>query len=167
MVEDDARGAEFWNFALSVYAYEAQRNVFLRLQDEYGLDVPMLLWCLWQGSQGIVVSRGVMAQARDFSLDWRTKHVEPLRALRRAWKDETGGKAGPLEDARQAVARAEQAVERTQMMTLASLPCGNAADRSQDASAANIELYCELNAATALAEEQRILLRQLVPPEWP
>lgn len=41
---------DFWDFACDRYEHPEVKQLCLRLQDEYGLSVNMLLFCLWQGS---------------------------------------------------------------------------------------------------------------------
>ncbi len=131
----------FWRFALAVYLPE--EALFLRLQDTGGMDVPLTLFCLWCGSEGLTLSEPVMREAIAFSDAWRRDRVEPLRTLRRAWKDTPGALS---EAARQQVAAAEQAIERLQMTHLATLRHGITG--AQDAPVSNLALYCRLAALT-------------------
>lgn len=148
MVGPDTDAARFWRFALAVYGPPEARALFLRLQDEGGLDVPMALFCLWCGAEGMRVSERAMAGAVAFSAAWRSDRVEPLRALRRGWKDAPGPLPPALsEAARQQVARAEQAVERVQMDHLSTLRAGEAAD-AEEAARDNLALYCRLAGAS-------------------
>jgi len=144
MVEPETDAARFWRFALAVYLPEEARADFLRLQDEAGADVPMALFCLWRGAEGVRISARAMAEAVAFSAAWRAARVEPLRALRRGWKDAPAADlpAGPSEAARQHVARAEQAVERLQMDHLAGLDAGEGG--AENAARDNLALYCRL-----------------------
>ena len=139
MVEIDGPADRFWHFALTVYPQPDARAAFLRLQDRDGADVPMLLWCLWCAAEGVGLSVKPMRAALAFSVNWRRDRVEPVRALRRAWK----GASGQLppqasEAARQALAKAEQTIERIQMDHLADMAHGT---DEADAALANIRLY--------------------------
>ena len=42
----------FWDFSLEVYAKEGVADACLRLQDDLGIDVNMLLFCCWAGHSG-------------------------------------------------------------------------------------------------------------------
>lgn len=153
MVEAESNEARFWRFALGVYTPQAHRAAFLRAQDEGGADVPLLLFCLWTGVEGVRLSREAMAAAVAFSAAWRAARVEPLRALRRDWKDAPGTLPPALsESARQKVAIAEQAVERLQMAHLAELRAGEAV--TIGAAGDNLALYCQM-AGLALDEGLR------------
>lgn len=140
MVEAESNEARFWRFALGVYKPQSHRTAFLRAQDEGGADVPLLLFCLWSGAEGIRLSTDAMGAAVSFSAAWREARVEPLRALRRGWKDAPGPLPPALsESARQKVAAAEQAVERLQMAHLADLRTGEAV--TSGATRDNLDLY--------------------------
>lgn len=133
----------FWQFALAVYLPQEGRALFLRLQDEGGLDVPLALFCLWCGAETLCLSEPAMRQAIAFSAAWRRERVEPLRALRRTWKQVPGSLPAHLsEAARQRVAQAEQAVERLQMDHLVTLREG--VSGGLGAAADNLALYCQL-----------------------
>lgn len=145
MVESETDTNRFWRFALALYLPEENRALFLRLQDRDGMDIPLTLFCLWCGAEGQCLSEPAMREALVFSEDWRRDRVEPLRALRRAWKDSPGPLPPALaEAARQRVAEAEQATERLQMDHLASLRHG--AGGGPGSASANLHLYCRLAA---------------------
>lgn len=112
----------FWDFALSVYGRDAPRAAFLRLQDEGGADVPMLLWCLWLAHEGRSVSPDAMTGAVAFSRAWRAAMVDPLRRVRRTVKPGIDAVPDVLtEEGRALVAQTEQALERMQMTHLAQI----------------------------------------------
>jgi len=160
MVEPETDAARFWHFALSVYRPDDNRALFLRIQDEGGADVPLVLFCLWCGAERWCVSNEAMRAAVDFSTTWRQARVEPLRALRRGWKGVVGNMPADLsEQARQHVAQAEQAIERLQMGYLAALREG--ARPVENAARANLDLYCRL-AVPALTPDDLDRLASLV-----
>ena len=145
MVDSDDPAGRFWRFALAVYLPEENRRLFLRLQDAAGMDVPLVLFCLWCGAEGLRLSEASMRAAVAFSEGWRRGRVEPLRALRRAWKDAPGPLPPALsEAARQRVAEAEQAVERLQMDHLADLRAGT--PDTPDAARYNLAFCCRIAA---------------------
>ena len=144
----------FWAYALGVYGQPEAGEAFLRLQDRDGADVPMLLWCLWCGAEGIAVPRDTMAGAVAFSNCWARGVVHPLRALRRAMKDGIeGAPAGLTEQARGGVARTEQDAERLQMEHLAGLSGEAGHSPPKTATEANIALYAECTGLTLGGED--------------
>jgi len=72
---------EFWNYAVSVY--DRSRETCLALQDDFGFEVNLLLFCCWRGSQGVALSGPILNHVVDASAKWRVQVVEPLRATRR------------------------------------------------------------------------------------
>ena len=145
MVEEATAGSRFWAFAVNLYPRRAAQAAFLELQDAHGADVPMLLWCLWNGSLGARITDAQMRKAVAFSQNWRRARVDPVRALRRGWKGHPDGAPDALaEAARQEIARAEQAIERLQMNWLAELKVAEAAPAP--AHAENLTLYAQIAA---------------------
>lgn len=157
MVESDTPADDFWRFALATYLPDASRAAFLRLQDRDGMDVPLLLFCLWRGGLGRRITPEAMRAAQEFSACWRSERVEPLRALRRDWKNDTGPDAALVEAARQEVARAEQALERLQMTRLAAFVGAEATAAPAVATSANVALYCDVAGITASASDIAIV----------
>lgn len=77
----------FWDFSLEVYHREGVGAACLHLQESHGIDVNVMLFCLWLGASG----RGVMSPAELGALqgavdDWHRVVVRGLRAVRTALK---------------------------------------------------------------------------------
>jgi uncharacterized protein (TIGR02444 family) len=78
---------ELWAFSLDLYARPGVAAACLRLQDEQGLDVNMLLLCCWLARSGRGrLSEGDLAAAEARAEPWRCDILAPLRAVRRALK---------------------------------------------------------------------------------
>lgn len=82
----------FWDYSLSVYGKVGVADACVYLQDKYGLDVNLLLFCTWLGASG----RGSLEQGEIESCirrtgDWRARVIEPLRSIRRACRAEPLG----------------------------------------------------------------------------
>ena len=53
-----------WRFSLAVYADATVRQECLELQDEYGVDINLVLFCAFAGAvHGVVLSDRVMREA--------------------------------------------------------------------------------------------------------
>ena len=72
----------FWKFSLELYDREGVAAACLALQEEYQLDVNLLLFCYWQGTNFGVVETELLRQVIDFSAEWRRHVVQPLRDAR-------------------------------------------------------------------------------------
>jgi uncharacterized protein (TIGR02444 family) len=77
----------FWDYSLAVYGKPDVANACLYLQDEFGLDVNLLLDCLWSAAQGPGrLDSGQIREVLNRTRDWQEKIVKPLRNARRFCK---------------------------------------------------------------------------------
>ena len=80
-------GSPFWNFSLAVYGANAVEDECLKLQDQFGLDVNLLLLCAFLGAgHGVALTSDDIASARQEVDQWNEDIVKPLRAARRNLK---------------------------------------------------------------------------------
>ena len=137
-----------WRFSLRVYGAEGVEAACLRLQDDHGADVNLVLFCCWLGAAGHGrVAEPLLRPATAAAAQWHGRAVAPLRTIRRALKhDPAPVAAAAAEAVRRKVLAAELEAERalqTLLFALASnldrtaLPAGR---RAADA-AANVESY--------------------------
>lgn len=157
MTTDDA--AAFRAAALALYERAPLREACLRLQDRNGLDVTLLLYCLWAAGTG----RAPLDAARLAGIEtqlqpWRETTILPLRAVRRRLK---GDARDPGETVRRQVAAAEIAAEMVAMDLIVAAE--TAAPRRPGASAgavalASLHAYAGFRGvASAAAEDVRLL----------
>jgi uncharacterized protein (TIGR02444 family) len=71
-----------WDFSLKTYRRPGVQDACLKLQDELGADVNMLLYCCWRGA----IEAGEMAALLAELAPWQTDIVGGLRSVRRALK---------------------------------------------------------------------------------
>jgi uncharacterized protein (TIGR02444 family) len=126
----------FWDFSIAVYGTDAVADECLALQDQFGLDVNLLLLCAFVGArQRVALTADDIASARAEVEPWHKGIVSTLRAARRALKpigllDTDTGKAAAELRARVKSAeleseRIEQAmIEQWAASRLASRPRG-------------------------------------------
>jgi len=74
---------EFWAFSLALYSRPRVAEYCLRLQDEAGANVNLLLFCCWTGRRGIALGAQELAAAAATIEDWQVRVLRPLRARRR------------------------------------------------------------------------------------
>lgn len=138
----------FWDHSLRVYGGDGVSAACIALQDRHGLDVNLILYCLWIGQDG----GGVLSGA-DFdrliaaSGDWNADVIRRLRAARLAIK---GGfdalPAGLGDSLRKRILDIEIEGERAEQLLLAPLldrprdAVRDAEGRARDA-AANLRAY--------------------------
>ncbi len=73
---------EFWRFSLTVYSQDGVAEQCLALQEAIGVDVNLLLFCAWTGTQSIVLSREDIEAASNRVFAWQGHVVRPLRNVR-------------------------------------------------------------------------------------
>jgi uncharacterized protein (TIGR02444 family) len=135
--------AAFWRFSLAIYARPGVAPACLVLQDEYGRDVNVMLFCCWLGASGRGrIDRAGLDGADRAVSGWRREVVEPLRTARRAIK----AAALPESDAIYAKAKAiELEAERLLQHQLAARApaenVGSPMDRRLSDALANLALY--------------------------
>ena len=76
----------FWQFSLAVHGAPGVDAECLMLQDTHGIDVDVLLFCAWVGTQGIVLTDAHIAAIEALVGPWRDTAIVPLRAARRGIK---------------------------------------------------------------------------------
>ncbi|CDZ26732.1 TIGR02444 family protein [Neorhizobium galegae] len=84
MAADTGQG--LWDFALRLYGAPGVGEACLLLQDESGVDVPVLLFSAWLAKKSVALSPTEIARIDALIADWRNEVVKPLRALRRRLK---------------------------------------------------------------------------------
>jgi uncharacterized protein (TIGR02444 family) len=77
---------DFWDFSVSVYP--RSRETCLSLQDGFGLDVNIVLFCCWRAAMGVELDEAEMVRILEGVKAWRSNMVEPLRAMRRWLKQD-------------------------------------------------------------------------------
>ncbi len=73
----------FWNFSVKIYRYRVVEDSLIRLQNERGLNVNVILFCVWYG----LIDQGRLSKAQlklvlSSIQPWHERIVLPLRRLR-------------------------------------------------------------------------------------
>lgn len=116
---------DFWDFSLVLYARPGVEAALLALQDEEGLDVNLILFCLYAGARGRSLEGATLAGMRGIGAGWGQGVVAPLRAARRALKPIAEGDAAAAR-LRAEVKRLELAAEKEMQLRLEALLAGAA-----------------------------------------
>lgn len=85
-----------WDFALRLYGAPDVGDACLVLQDESGVDVPVLLFSAWLAKNSVALSQADIARIDRLVSDWRNEVVKPLRAIRRRLK--SGPRPAPTKE---------------------------------------------------------------------
>lgn len=74
----------FWDWSLHIYDQDDVSRACLILQDRHGLDVNMVLWCVWAVRAGYgVIDDDTLAGGHAFATYWSAKITANLRSVRR------------------------------------------------------------------------------------
>lgn len=114
--------SDFWDFSLALYGKPGVAPACLALQERHGLDVNVLMFCLWlaasrRGPAPDAALRTAFAAAES----WHVEVVRPLRALRRRLKSPVGAADQTLAQALRArIQKIEIDAEHIEQITLAA-----------------------------------------------
>jgi len=114
-------GSPFWNFSIAVYGASAVQDECLILQDQFGLDVNLILLCAFLGAvHGVTLTSDDIASVRQEVGQWHEQIVRPLRAARRHLKtiNLQDADAASAADLRRQVKTAELESERIEQILL-------------------------------------------------
>lgn len=107
---------KFWGFSCEFYARPGVETTLLALQDEEGLDVSILLFCLYAAARGVALDEALAASMNAIGKAWGARVVAPLRAARRELKS-----LAPEGTLRAEVKRLELDAERAMHVALEGL----------------------------------------------
>lgn len=135
--------ADFWNFSLGLYGRPGVAPACIALQDGFGLDVNLLLFCCWHGQANRRLGEEDLRRAIGAAEAWQREVVQPLRAVRRRLKAGVAPiSAAECEALRRKVNDLELEGERIAQATLEALPVPAAGRRP--AVAENLAVYLKL-----------------------
>lgn len=115
----------FWDFSVRTYRTDGVPDACLSLQNDYGGDVNMLLYCCWIGAFLGKFDDDLFARVSQFSTQWADEVVIPLRSAR-TWMKHTGciEDVVPTDDCmrlRDKIKSVEFASEKMQQLVLESM----------------------------------------------
>ncbi len=144
----------FWTYSLRLYKRPGVAPACLALQERLGLDVNVLLFCLWTASRGERLPARTVTLVAGLSQLWSAHVVRPLRHARRFLKPLS------LPGLRRDVARVELAAERVEQDLLLRLAprrprAAPASAAAADVAADNLAAYLGRIRAAAQAADIR------------
>jgi len=82
----------FWDFSVRHYRQPGVADACLFVQDRYGLNVNLVLFCIWAADtgRGALTAADMTAALRRVE-DWEAQVIEPLREIRRISRHEALG----------------------------------------------------------------------------
>lgn len=113
--------SSLWDFSLVHYARTGVADACLSLQDEHGVNVNLLLWCVWLERRGLILDAARLRSAQKRIHAWDEHYVVPLRQLRRRIKAEFGVADAGIEQVRGQIKQAELLAEKQLQSLLETL----------------------------------------------
>ena len=112
----------FWDFACKVYDNPTVQAICLDLQNDEGLDVNCLLFCLWMAtSKHGIRDDGFWSDLVTATIDWQQEILAPLRGVRNSLKTKSYLEQGFSEsDLRSSVLDQELSAEKLQILWMES-----------------------------------------------
>jgi uncharacterized protein (TIGR02444 family) len=140
------RGSPLWRFSLDFYRRSGVAEACIALQEGSGVDVNLLLFLLWQATQGRALSHADVRELEAKIAPWREATVVPLRKVRRVLKSPPALVAPAVAEAfRTRIKAVELEAERLQQEAMYELargaPFGQAQIGPAEAAHANISAY--------------------------
>lgn len=111
--------ANLWDFAVRLYGMPGVADACLALQEECGVDVPVLLFSAWLAGRSVALSPSEARRIAAVVADWHREVVVPLRTVRRRLK--SGPRPAPdqkTESLRNTIKGAELSAERIELALL-------------------------------------------------
>lgn len=110
----------FWDFSVTVYGRAGVAPACLRLQDQFGVDVNVLLFCCWVAAQRrIALAPTDVMDILTLTSSWKSDVVGPLRAVRRQLKETYRGYGAERQESlRSLIKKTELHAERLQQDAL-------------------------------------------------
>jgi len=142
----------FWDFSVRTYRTDGVPEACLSLQNDYGADVNMLLYCSWVGGFYGSFDDALFSKASGFADNWADEVVRPLRSAR-TWMKQSGWREEPMSteecmSLREEIKSVEFEAERLQQQVLETITSGrelrtDVTDAALDDVLANLHRYAE------------------------
>jgi len=135
----------FWPFSLQLYAQPGVAAACLELQDDYGLDVNLVLFSIWCGLRGPgVLQADELSECVTRAGRWQTEVVACIRRVRRTLKaDSLGATAELVQAFRPQVQALEIDAEHLEQLLLASIVPLQRGPRGAAAARLNLAAYLQ------------------------
>lgn len=121
-IQDDPLDNPFWRFSLDVYARDGVSPKCLRLQEEYQIDVNLILFGFWLGHAGLLITDTVTAEKIIKRVaGWREDVIIPLRRYRIDYQPLSKEMAAKHDPLRKKIKRLEIDAEQVEQALLYEL----------------------------------------------
>src|SRR5690606_37744207 len=136
-----ARDQSLWEFCLAIYSQPAIEQICLRLQDQGGANVNILLWLCWLADRGVSVDQQQLDLGVQKIASWHSDVVAPLRQLRRNIKQDYPHSQQAVSHARESIKTAELVAEKVELDWLEEFASGWKVSAVSVPRSANLQSY--------------------------
>lgn len=146
---DNPESLSFWSWSLARYARPGAESLLLRLQDECGLNVNVLLWAVWCAEHFEAAPEIAFRKALDDVNAWQGRVTKPLCGIRRDLKslaDMDGADAlrVQVKASELAAEKIEQTMLQKTALTLLASDASRAPDDTERRARQNLATYAAL-----------------------
>ena len=161
----NANANNFWLYSVAFYREPGIAEACLKLQNQHGFDVNLVLFCLWYGLNRELVPVPLLQQALDFSHYWNALGVQPLRDARTMLKSDKRlrslSSAADINALRESIKGLELKAEQIQQQELKQLAAAHRNHNAQgnsvvDTMQQNLENLCELSGCEWYSAEPQL-----------
>ncbi|WP_425409144.1 TIGR02444 family protein [Hyphococcus sp.] len=155
----------FWRWSLEHYADKRVERMLLRLQDDIGFDVNVVLWCCWRAQHSPPLDEAALNEAIEAKREWTAGVVHPLRAARRYIKIVQPDANDDISRLRERIKVAELEAEKHVQNLLFALAPSETARSTQppeQTALCNLNLYAKLLGVEKNPAFSKNLLHELV-----
>ena len=79
-----------WKFAVEIYSREDVSEILLYAQDQFSIDVNMILYSAWLACENRSLSTRNVSEVENLVAAWRREVVLPIRCLRKSFRSIVG-----------------------------------------------------------------------------
>ena len=143
---------DFWRFSLAVYGQAEVAEECLSLQQAHAIDVNLLLFCAWLGTQAVTLSAKDIEGASIAVSSWHERVIRPLRGVRQWIKTLNREEFGSFRERVKKIELDAEQIEQSILFAHSTRFQGLAdADRSE-AIARNVEQYLKTKSPARTSE---------------
>lgn len=131
---------DLWDFAVALYGQPGVESLCLTLQDDWNVDVIVLLFGVWLSARGVLLDDARLATVQTLSGPWQVEVITPLRRARR-WLKTQSSQTAAVDACRKGIKDAELAAEKLQLQRLQALAEGWTGMGERDRQLSNLSRY--------------------------
>lgn len=147
---------DLWDFAVALYRQPGVESLCLALQDDWDVDVTVLLFSVWLSMRGLLFDDARRESVQSQCEPWQAEVIAPLRRARR-WLKTQSSQTAAVAACRNTIRDAELAAEKLQLQRLQAMAEDWTEIGERDRQLSNVSRY--LRPLVAPEVEQKAVAR--------